>query len=136
VTNYRGGCLCGSVRFVVNGPPVHTFYCHCRDCQKETGGPFATELFVKAALLEMSGEMREFKKTGDSGKTVTRLFCVSCGTTVVTVFESEPEHVCVKACALDDASELEPEFHLYVASKQPWYEITDGLPQYRCDGEW
>jgi hypothetical protein len=110
---------------------VHTFYCHCTDCQKETGGPFATELFVKANSLEIDGELREFQKRGDSGKIVTRRFCTTCGTTVVTVFESD-EHVCVKACTLDDASGLESEFHLYVSSKQPWGVIADGLQQFKA----
>ena len=31
---------------------------------------------------------------------------------------------------------LKPEFHLYVKSKQLWYQILDGLPQYQGDMEW
>jgi hypothetical protein len=136
MAHFAGGCLCGSVRYVISEPPVHTFYCHCTDCQKETGGPFATELFVKATSLRIDGELCGFQKKGDSGKIVTRRFCRTCGTTVVTVFESDSAHLCVKACTLDDASWLEPEFHLYVSSKQPWDVIADGLRQFKGDMEW
>jgi hypothetical protein len=31
VTPYRGGCLCGSVRYAITELLVHTFYCHCTD---------------------------------------------------------------------------------------------------------
>src|SRR5262245_5152110 len=136
MTQFVGGCLCGSVRYVITEPPVHTFYCHCTDCQKGTGGPFATELFVETTALDITGELCEFHKQGDSGKVVTRRFCGTCGTTVVTAFESDREHLCVKACSLDDAGGLKPEFHLYVSSKQPWYVIADGLQQLQGDMEW
>ena len=80
--------------------------------------------------------MNAYSVIGDSGKTVTRKFCRTCGAPIVTEFEVEPLFVCVKACSLDDASWLKPEFHLYVKSKQSWYKILDGLPQYQGDMEW
>ncbi len=80
--------------------------------------------------------MNAYSVIGDSGKTVTRKFCRTCGAPIVTEFAAEPLFVCVKACSLDDASWLRPEFHLYVKSKQSWYQILDGLPQYQGDMEW
>lgn len=131
-----GGCLCRSVRYEIRSVPIHTFYCHCTDCQKETGGPFATELFLKAESVSVSGKMVSYEVVGDSGKIVTRKFCGICGCPIVTIFESDPDHICIKACSLDDAGWLKPEFHLYMKSKQPWYEIADDLPRYQGDMEW
>lgn len=131
-----GGCLCGSTRYEIREDPVHTFYCHCTDCQQETGGPFATELYVKATSVTVRGDLASHDVVGDSGKTVTRKFCRACGCPIVTEFEVDPVHICIKACSLDDASWLEPEFHLYIRSRQPWYEIRDNLPQYDGDMEW
>lgn len=132
----EGGCLCGTVRYEVRDAPVHTFYCHCTDCQKETGGPFATEIYVRSESVAVAGDMGEYIVAGDSGKDVTRTFCRVCGSPIMTKFEVEPGFVCIKACSLDDGARLRPEFHLYIKSKQPWYEILDGLPQYRGDMEW
>ena len=134
--SYSGGCACGAVRYDVRQSPVHVFYCHCTDCQRETGGPFATEIYVRRESLSVTGEMNAYSVIGDSGKAVTRKFCRTCGAPIVTEFEAEPLFVCVKACSLDDASWLKPEFHLYVKSKQSWYKILDGLPQYQGDMEW
>lgn len=33
-----GGCACGAIRYEVTAEPIVTFNCHCRDCQKTTGG--------------------------------------------------------------------------------------------------
>jgi hypothetical protein len=127
--SYEGGCLCGAVRYIVTAAPIHTFFCHCKHCQKETGGPFATEIYVPRNAVKITGEVRTHAVTGDSGKKVPRQFCGTCGCPLFTEFEIEPENICVKACSLDDPSWLKPEFHLFVKSKQPWFEITDGLPQ-------
>ena len=35
-----GGCLCGAVRYRLEGPPLHAdYYCHCRMCQRAAGAP-------------------------------------------------------------------------------------------------
>jgi hypothetical protein len=133
---YAGGCRCGAVRYVGHAAPTHTFYCHCTDCQKETGGPFAAEIYVPRGSVEIHGELTAYTVTGDSGKPVIRTFCRVCGCPLTTEFASDPSHICVKACSLDDATWLLPQFHLYVDSKQPWFPILDGLPQYRRDFEW
>ena len=132
-TQYEGGCLCGSVRYLCTAIPLHTFFCHCLDCQKETGGPFATEIYVPASSLTITGPLNKHTRIGSSGMRVHRNFCSNCGTVVVTEFEVEPAYLCVKACSLDDPSWLRPEFHLYVSSRQPWDAISDGLPQYHGD---
>ena len=130
---FEGGCLCGSIRYVCNTQPIHVYFCHCLDCQKESGSPFVTELFVPADSIRISGAMSRYTRTGDSGKPVHRNFCVACGTVVLTEFEVDPQNRSIKACSLDDPSWLTPNFHLYITRKQPWLSICDGLPQHQAD---
>ena len=130
---FDGGCLCGRVRYRCMVRPVHTFYCHCSDCQKETGGPFAMEVYVPATSIAIEGPLNKYTRIGESGMQVHRNFCSNCGTVVLTEFDVAPDYVCLKACSLDDPSWLKPEFHLYVSSRQPWNAISDGLPQYEKD---
>lgn len=132
----HGGCLCSAVRYVLSELPVHTFYCHCTDCQIETGGPFATEIYVAPDAVSLTGKLIEHKVIGDSGEPVRRQRCANCGSPLITVFDDEPDYICIKACSLDDPSWLKPEFHLYIKSKQPWDVIYDALPQYSGDMEW
>jgi hypothetical protein len=132
-TTFEGGCLCGSVRYVCTAKPVHTFFCHCLDCQKESGAPFVSEVYVPRSSVKITGTMSKYTRTGDSGRSVHRNFCRSCGSVILTEFEVDPASVCVKACSLDDASWLTPDFHLYITRKQPWLKLSDGLPQFDRD---
>ena len=128
-----GGCLCGSVRYEVHAAPRNTFYCHCRDCQKETGGPYAMEIYIAGEALKIIGPRVSFAVIGDSGKQVRRIRCAHCGSPLVTEFDVALGFVCIKVCSLDDASHVRPDFHVYVRSKQPWDRIEDGLPQFSAD---
>lgn len=130
---YVGGCLCGAVRYTCREKPTHVYFCHCLDCQKESGSPFVTELYLPRPSVTISGMTTRYTRTADTGMAIHRNFCPSCGTVVLTEFDMTPDFVSVKACSLDDASWLVPEFHLYITRKQPWLKLGDGLPQYEKD---
>src|SRR5204862_1813357 len=49
MTALRGSCLCGGVRFEIDGPLMRASHCHCRQCQKAHGAPFRTRARAAAA---------------------------------------------------------------------------------------
>lgn len=53
----EGGCLCGSVRYVLEAVPNYVYFCHCRDCQRESGSPFVTDMNVDRASLRITGPL-------------------------------------------------------------------------------
>jgi hypothetical protein len=91
------------------------------------------EIYISQDALKISGPRVSFAMTGESGREVRRVRCGRCGCPLVTEFDAAPGYICIKACSLDDASGISPEFHLYVSSKQPWDLIEDGLPQFTGD---
>ena len=127
---YKGGCLCGSVRFSCAAQPDYTFYCHCSDCQRTAGSPFSVELMVKSETFAVAGNLNTHTVTGDSGNDVHRHFCPQCGSGVYLECDSDPGYVFIKVGALDDAGWVKPEMHIFTVSKQPWVEIADSLPQF------
>jgi hypothetical protein len=133
MTPFKGGCLCGAVRYIVVEKPIYTYFCHCLDCQKESGSPFVSEVHIPRSSIKISGNMTKYMRTGDSGKIVSRNFCSICGSVVLTEFETDPDRVSIKACGLDDASWLVPDFHIYIKRKQSWIKLNDGLPQHDGD---
>lgn len=133
MTQFTGGCHCGTVRFVAKGPPEETFYCHCTDCQKESGAPFSVEIYLQSSAVTIEGDTSKYVVEADSGSKVTREFCTACGCPLFLVSAGYPGYICIKAGSLDDASWLKPEMHIYTSAKQPWVTIADGLPQYAGD---
>ena len=95
-----GGCQCGAVRFRVEGDLGEASICHCRMCQKATGGLFGP--FVGApfeALVWTRGEPKRFQ----SSNQVRRGFCSDCGTPLT--FEYGDHHVSLAVGALDRPAE-------------------------------
>ena len=129
----QGGCLCGAVRYTLTRPPNYVYFCHCRDCQKESGSPFVTDMNVDRDAVILSGPLTRYVRTGDSGKSIHRHFCSLCGTTLYTEFDVDLQHVSIKACSLDDPSGLKPDRHLFMLRKQPWLHLADDLEQYERD---
>ena len=130
---FSGGCYCGAIRFVIDGPPVWTAHCHCRSCQKALGGAFATWSKVAAKDFRTTkGSIKEIEKSTG----VIRGFCEDCGTTLTYSARTEvdgqdwSDDAWFSTAALDDPSIAEPKSHVFASQKQPWITIADGLPTF------
>ncbi len=130
-TLLRGGCACGAVRYESSAAPVLTAHCHCRDCQRSSGAPYATVCAVpRAAFRVVQGETRSYRYVGDSGHAVLRHFCPSCGAPLFSDVEVAPELWFLRTVSLDDPAAVTPTVHVYCASAQPWDTHPDGLPAF------
>lgn len=123
----EGGCLCGSVRYHLEGDPLLVGICHCRHCQKQSGAPFSVVAGVAAQALSLQGETRTFHDTGDSGSTVERIFCPACGSPLVSRIEAVPGLVFLKTGTLDDPSGIAPTFEVYCDRRWPF--LPDLAPE-------
>src|SRR5579871_5294264 len=125
----QGQCLCGTVRYEVDGPFESMMNCHCSMCRKHHGAPFAT--FVSAPLAGfrwVSGEGAVSKFVTPSGS--TRSFCSECGSVTPMLLDQAGVVLCPAGNLLGDL-DLKPQSHIFVGSKAPFYTITDDLPQYQ-----
>ncbi len=57
----EGGCACGAVRYKLTNAPMIVHACHCRDCQKQTGGAFVINLWIERKFVEASGGRRRLR---------------------------------------------------------------------------
>jgi hypothetical protein len=75
-------------------------------------------------------------KGGDKVKSVPsssfghREFCGECGTPFLMKVDHQPETVDFSVVTLDDPGAIEPGFHIFWASKVPWFEPKDDLPRH------
>jgi hypothetical protein len=125
----RGSCLCGGVRYEITGKLTGTRNCHCSMCRKAHGAAFRTRASVQSADFRLvSGD--DLLTFFESSPGNHRGFCRVCGSPIVTKFDAYPSVVGLPLGALDDDPGVRPKLHVHVASKAPWFTITDDLPQF------
>jgi hypothetical protein len=98
----------------------------CRKTHGSAFGPYAVA--KKSDFRWTAGESMLSKYESSPGN--FRCFCSRCGSSLVAVFESEPDTVGIALGALDDDPGVRPLAHIFVGSKAPWYDITDDLMQF------
>ena len=124
-----GGCACGSIHECASAP-VASLNCHCLDCQRSSGAPFASGVVVRTADLQVSGTPKAYSVRGSSGGLTERSFCSECGTPLFTRGEANPEFTSIRFPSLDDASEFKPMLDIWTSSAQPWVCLDDELPHF------
>lgn len=122
MTTHTGGCLCGQIRYTIEGEPAASMVCHCTHCQKQSGSAFSTIVGVSEGQVAITGEVSCYQDSGESGKGVERQFCGTCGSPLFSKVEVSPSLLWVKAGTLDDTSGFAPAAHLWTRSKQDWVD--------------
>lgn len=122
---HEGGCLCGAVRYVVNGEPKYSANCHCRSCQRAIGAGFVTWVAVKKENFEViKGEI----KYCETSVGMHRGFCGRCGSSLGGHGDGWDDFYLTAAC-LDDPTIARPVTNIYLDHQQPWVMIDETL---RC----
>ncbi|MAS93787.1 MAG: aldehyde-activating protein [Verrucomicrobiales bacterium] len=130
MSHYQGSCLCGGIRFEIDGKIKSILNCHCTDCRKAHGAAFRTRGAVEPSNFQfLSGEdllTRYEHKPGEF-----RSFCRVCGSNIATFFSDPSIPIGVVIASLDTELETGPTMHVFVSDKAEWYPITDDLPQFQ-----
>ena len=127
---FTGGCTCGAVRYECLAKPVMTGNCHCRDCQRASGGPFVSMLAVPAAALKITGEVKYYETKSDTGNIFSRGFCSECGARLFGKSAGQPRLAMITAGSLDDPSGYRPAIDFFTSSAQPWDHMNPALPKF------
>jgi hypothetical protein len=122
-----GGCACGAVRYESNGAAEYSFHCHCRRCQRATGGGHASAFALPHDKVELTGEIKYFEQKADSGYATLSGFCPSCGSPISSETARAPERLYLHAATLDDPSIFQPTFVVFEEAAQPWDHIDPKL---------
>jgi hypothetical protein len=124
-----GSCLCGDVAYEIDGAPVAMYQCHCSRCRRARGAAHGANLFIKVESFRWTRgqeQVRDYKLP--EAKYYGVAFCERCGGAAPRV-STERGIVVAPVSALDTDPGMRPMAHIFVASKAPWFEITDSIPQ-------
>jgi hypothetical protein len=123
-----GACLCGAVRFEVEGPLDRVAHCHCTICQRAHGAAFATWAAVPAARVRITAGADDVTHYRSS-EIGTRSFCRTCGSSMFCTLDTHPGVIDVALGCLAPDHGAVPAAHLYWDDRAGWIEIGDRLPR-------
>ena len=129
MTALTGGCQCGAVRYRVEGGVSHSHFCHCRMCQKATGGVFAALAGADKDRVTFEGPLSLF----ESSSVAERGFCAACGTPLTFAYK-DSSWMNVTIGSLDDPSQAPLEMHWGAEGRIGWLELGDDKPM-KATGE-
>ncbi len=121
-----GACLCGAVRYEVDGPLRDLTHCHCSMCRKHHAAPFASFVEVEQhGVRWLAGEHLVASYSSSAGR--QRRFCHVCSSVAPAPLADQ---LWVPAGNLLLDSSIPGGSHIFVRSKAPWHVIADALPRY------
>lgn len=120
----RASCLCDGVKYEVRVELQGALNCHCSMCRKAQGAAFRSRAAVKAAdLVWVARQALVTFYEPSSGN--YRRFCRMCSSPILSRCDADPSVYGIPLGILDDDPLVRPGFHVHVASKVPWFIITD-----------
>ncbi len=131
---HAGGCLCGALRYELDGEPAYAGHCYCGDCRKASGSGFIPFLSFPASAVRFTGQSRTFTSKSARGGDSTRNFCPVCGGLVFGGVIGESSDHTIYAGSLDDPSWFAPTMAIFAAQRPDWalippgFTVFDGLP--------
>lgn len=122
----KGSCLCGAVRYEIQGRLPDATACHCGMCRRHHGSlGFYTSARLDAYRIEGAEHIRWYRSSADA----ERGYCGHCGSKMFWRADGE-DTLDVTLGTLDQPSGLKQRAHIWAASKGDYYEISDGVPMY------
>ena len=125
-----GNCLCGQVSFEADGDIKMQGNCHCTDCRQVTGAAYATLIFMQKDDVKITGDVKTFEHTVDSGNTLSKDFCPNCGSQMFGANAARPTLMALRAGSINEQENIKPQFNVYASSKIPCTIMDESIPAF------
>ena len=123
-----GGCQCGAVRYAFYAPLENAHVCHCRMCQRATGGVFAS---LAGGSPDNFAWTRGTPAFFASSNLARRAFCERCGTPLSFKYELATARMYVTAGSLDRPQDVLLVKQYGSESRLPWVKFCPDVPEER-----
>lgn len=125
---FKGSCICGSVRYEITGTPRAFFHCHCGRCRKASGTGHASNIIVKPESAEWtSGQERLGTYKVPDAERFRTVFCKDCGCPMPRI-AADLSVAVIPAGSLDSEAPLDPTAHIMCGSKAGWSCAASDIP--------
>jgi hypothetical protein len=125
-----GSCHCGNIQFEADIDPAAVSVCHCADCQQLTGAAYRVNVRVKKQYLKLTGDVKHYVKTAESGNKRRQGFCPECGTPIYsTTDDADPQEFGLRVGTIRQRAQLPPQRQGWCRSAMPWAMNIEALPK-------
>lgn len=131
MTQFTGNCLCGKISYTCDAEPALIVNCHCEACRKALGAVHGTTLFVPEDKVTIHGTPRSYVHSADSGSTMTKMFCDTCGSQVFSKNTNRTGFMGIRAGSVNDTRVIRPSANIYLDSMVPTTPLDPNLPTHR-----
>ena len=119
-------CLCGQVSVKTRGEPVISLACNCKNCQRRSGSPFGSIVYLKDdQVIEQVGAVESYRFKLDNGNTNETFFCPDCGATVYMKPELFAGMTGIGTGSFCDPELPGPVMSVWSKSKYDWVTFPD-----------
>ena len=122
-----GSCLCGAVRFEINGPLRPVIACHCIQCRKQTGTYMSATASADSDLTVLEARGLKWFRSSPEAR---RGFCGECGSVLFWKRDGSTR-TSIAAGSIDGPTGAPLEGHIFCESAGDYYKIAGGA--YRLD---
>ncbi|HEV7915267.1 MAG TPA: GFA family protein [Albitalea sp.] len=125
-----GGCLCGAVRYRIQGAPRSSGVCHCRSCRLASGAPAVGWIAVGLDRYQL---LQGHPATRHSSPHVVRSFCPRCGTPFGYRNDDAPELIELTTATLDHPEQFPPTREIWLEHRIAWEAVNPALAHHPHD---
>ena len=125
----KGHCLCGKITYEYRGEITELAICHCDQCKRAQGTPFATNapvLLEHFRVITGAEQMKEYNASEDK----RRVFCSNCGSPLYSQRLENPGTIRLRVGTISEGLIPRPNYHIYYGSRSDWFEIDDTQIRY------
>jgi hypothetical protein len=119
---YEGGCLCGHIRFRVEGEPDFPHTCSCAICRRHSGS-------LTVGWVEIDRDQVEWTGAGGapslyrSSEGSSRAFCPQCGSSLGAVDDKPVVALLIGSFDKPNLQAFKPLSHSYRSGRPKWWHI-------------
>lgn len=125
-----GSCVCGHISYEAVVDPDKVGLCNCTDCQKFSGSAFRVGVpAADSAFHLLTGKLKVFIKTAESGGQREQAFCPECGTHLYSTSVGDgPKLLRLRTATANQRDQLVPRGQGWMRSRQAWLDDLPNLP--------
>lgn len=125
-----GGCVCGHITYEADVDPAQVGLCNCTDCQVFSGSAFRVGVPAPDADFRLlTGALKVYVKTAESGGKREQAFCPECGTHLYsTSVGAGPKVLRIRTSTAAQRDLLPPKRQGWMRSAQSWLADLPKLP--------